>query len=95
MNDFLLLVLTIGMVVTAKWTIGLGIHQCRQLLWASAGLFAGPLVMMLFFASDSVMNIVLHGSPAIGSISRIQRVCDIAWNLYWLSLCLHDAFYSV
>ena len=91
MNDFLLFVLSVFVIVSAKWTIGLGINQFRQLLWATAGLFAGPLVFLLFFASDSVLNLLLNGASSVKSISRFQRVCTIGWNLCWLLYCLRDA----
>lgn len=39
----------ISAVIAAKWAMELGFNQFRQLLWGIAGLFAGPLVLLILY----------------------------------------------
>ncbi len=36
-------------VICAKWAMELGFSQLGQLLWGIAGVFAGPLVMLILY----------------------------------------------
>jgi hypothetical protein len=36
-------------IICARWAMELGYTQFRQLLWGIAGLFAGPLVMLILY----------------------------------------------
>jgi hypothetical protein len=36
-------------IISAKWAADLGFSQLRQLLWGIAGLFAGPLVLLILY----------------------------------------------
>jgi hypothetical protein len=37
-------------IICAKWALELGFSQPRQILWGVAGLFAGPLVLLILYA---------------------------------------------
>jgi hypothetical protein len=36
-------------VICAKWAMELGFSQLGQVLWGIAGLFAGPLVLLILY----------------------------------------------
>jgi hypothetical protein len=36
-------------IISAKWSADLGFSQMRQLLWGIAGLFVGPLVLLILY----------------------------------------------
>ena len=36
-------------IICARWAMELGFSQFRQLVWGVAGLFAGPLVMLILY----------------------------------------------
>ncbi len=37
----------IAAIICAKWSMDLGYSQFRQLLWATAGLVAAPLILLI------------------------------------------------
>ena len=49
MKGSLFLMMSISALVSAKWALELGFGQFRQLLWAIAGFFAGPLVLLILY----------------------------------------------
>jgi len=40
---------TVGAVISGKWAMELGLSQFRQLLWAIAGLFFPPIVLLVLY----------------------------------------------
>jgi len=49
MDNGLVLMMFVGAVVSAKWAMELGFNQFSQLLWAIAGFFFGPLVLLILY----------------------------------------------
>lgn len=41
---------SISAIIAAKWAMDLGFGQVRQLLWAIAGFFLPPLVLLALYA---------------------------------------------
>lgn len=39
----------IAAIIAAKWAMDLGFSQFRQLLWAIAGFFAAPVVLLILY----------------------------------------------
>jgi len=39
----------IAAIICAKWAMDLGFSQFRQLLWATAGLVAAPLILLILY----------------------------------------------
>jgi hypothetical protein len=39
----------VSAILSAKWAMELGFSQFRQLLWGIAGLFLGPLVLLILY----------------------------------------------
>jgi hypothetical protein len=49
MRDSLFLIMPVCALVSAKWAMELGFNQFRQLLWAIAGFFTGPLALLVLY----------------------------------------------
>jgi Mg2+ and Co2+ transporter CorA len=39
----------IAAIICSKWSMDLGYSQSRQLLWATAGLVAAPLILLILY----------------------------------------------
>ena len=39
----------VSALISAKWAMELGFNQFRQLLWGIAGLFLGPLALLVLY----------------------------------------------
>jgi hypothetical protein len=39
----------VAAIICAKWAMDLGFSQFRQLLWATAGLVAAPLILLILY----------------------------------------------